>query len=78
VADSSQFDEMLQERSAKLNEASHIVAVASTEGRELTPDEDSQVLLLVKQVQNLDEGMNRLRKHPDESGTWRRQRDDLV
>jgi hypothetical protein len=48
VADSSQFDEMLQERSAKLNEASHIVAVASTEGRELTPDEDSQVLLLVK------------------------------
>jgi len=69
VADSSQFDEMLQEWAAKLDEASRIVAVASAEGRELTPDEDSQVLLLVKQAQNLDEALARLRRHSEHGGT---------
>lgn len=68
MGDPSQFDAMLHEWAAKLDEASRIVSVASAEGRELTPDEDSQVLQLVKQAQNLDEAMTRLRRHPDEHG----------
>jgi hypothetical protein len=63
VADSSQFDEMLYEWAAKLDEASRIVAVASADDRELTPAEDSHVLQLMKQAQNLDEAMARLRRH---------------
>ena len=68
MAEPSQFDEMLHEWAARLDEASRIVAVASAEGRELTPDEDSHVLQLVKQAQNLDEAMARLRRHPGEHG----------
>ena len=66
MADSSQFDAMLHEWAAKLDEASRIVAVASAEGRELTLDEDSQVLQLVKQAQNLDEALARYRRHASE------------
>jgi hypothetical protein len=63
MANSSQFDEMLHDWAAKLDEASRIVAMASDEGRELTPSEDSHVLQLVKQAQNLDEAMARMRRH---------------
>jgi hypothetical protein len=69
VAESSQFDEMLHEWAARLDEASRIVAAASAEGRELTPAEDSHVLQLMKQAQNLDEAMTRFRRHPEEQGS---------
>ena len=69
MAESSQFDQMLHEWAAKLDEASGIVAVASAEGRELTETEDSHVLQLMKQAQNLDEAMARLRRHHGEHGS---------
>jgi len=69
MTEPSQFDEMLHEWAARLDEASRIVAVASAQGRELTPAEDSHVLELVKQAQNLDEAMARLRRHTCEQGS---------
>ena len=63
MTESSQIDGMMHELAARLNEANHIVAKASAENRELTEVEDSQVLQLMKQVQNLDEAIARLRRH---------------
>jgi len=62
---------MLHEWAARLDEASRIVATASAEGRELTAVEDSQVLQLMKQAQNLNEAMARLRRHPAQNGKGR-------
>jgi hypothetical protein len=56
---------MVHEWAAKLDEASRIVATASAEDRELTPAEDSHVLQLMKQAQNLDEALTRLRRHSE-------------
>ena len=69
MAEPSQFDQMFDEWAAKLDEASRIVATASAEGRELTQSEDSHVLQLMKQAQELDEALTRFRKHSEQSKT---------
>ena len=69
MSEPSQFDEMFHEWAAKLDEASRIVATASAEGRELTQSEDSHVLQLMKQAQDLDEALTRLRKQSEHSST---------
>ena len=71
MAELSQFDKMFHEWAAKLDEASHIVATASAEGRELTQSEDAHVLQLMKQAQDLDEALTRLRKQSEHNRTRR-------
>ncbi len=62
MAESSQIDEILAQRTALLDEASSLVAAASAEGRDLTALEDSHVLQLMKEVQTLDEEVAHLRR----------------
>ena len=59
-------DAMLSERSAWLDEASRIVATASTEGRELTETEDSHVLRLLRRAQVVEEVLARLKRRQGE------------
>jgi hypothetical protein len=59
---------MVHEWAARLDEASHIVATAFAEGRALTAAEDSHVLQLMKQAQNLNEAIARLRRQFTEHG----------
>jgi hypothetical protein len=58
---SSSIYELQQERSGLLNEASRIVAIVSSEGRELTSVEDFRILKVMQQVQTLEAEIARLK-----------------
>jgi hypothetical protein len=68
MEDDAHIGEKQMEREALLDEASHIVAAASSQGRGLTVDEDSRVLGLMGRVRTLEEEIRRLTKHRDDPG----------
>lgn len=52
-----------KERASLLEETGDIVAAASARGRELTADEDSQVLALITSVRVLEAEIGHLKRH---------------